>query len=126
MSRQGWRGTPLRTAVRSGLEGARAIEIGNQPRLVRWASSKPFLGLRACRSTVDTHEEPEEAKMLSCLLGGFGDDRYVQTPADCVRDLSQRHALFGDRAIPGSCGSPLERELVEMGSIEAGAPRASG
>ena len=56
--------------------------------------------------------------MLGCLLRGFGDDRYVQSSADCLCDLPQRHALFGDRVIPGPCGTLLHRQPVERGSIE--------
>ena len=56
--------------------------------------------------------------MLGSLLGGLGDDRHVQAPADYVSDLSQRHALFGDRVIPRSRGALLKREPVEGGSIE--------
>src|SRR5437016_2660063 len=56
--------------------------------------------------------------MLGCLLGGFGDDRYVQAAADCLSDLSQRHAFFGDRVIAGSRGTLLQHESVEMGRIE--------
>ena len=40
--------------------------------------------------------------MLGRLLGRHGDHRHLQAPADCLSDLSQRHALFGDRVIPGA------------------------
>jgi hypothetical protein len=60
-----------------------------------------------------SHEEPEEAKMLRCFLDGLGDDRHVQTLADCLSDLPERHTLFGDRVIPGSRTGLLQREPVE-------------
>ena len=56
--------------------------------------------------------------MVGCLLGGLGDDRHLQAAADCVSDVSKRHALFGDRVIPGSRSSLLKRQPVEVGSIE--------
>jgi hypothetical protein len=56
--------------------------------------------------------------MRGCLLGGFGDDRNFQTPADCLSDLSERHALFADGVIPGSRLGLLESQSVEAGSIE--------
>ena len=56
--------------------------------------------------------------MLACLLGRFGNHRHLQTPADCLGDLSDRHALFGDRVIPGSRGTFLKNEPVETGGIE--------
>ncbi len=62
---------------------------------------------------------PSQAKVLACLLGGLGDDWHLQAPADCLSDLSNRHALFGDRVIPGSrFDALLKRQPVEASSIE--------
>jgi hypothetical protein len=58
------------------------------------------------------------AKVVDCFLGGLGDDRQVQAPADHASDVSERHTLFGDPLIPGSCGTLLQHEPVEMSSIE--------
>ncbi len=46
------------------------------------------------------------------LLGGFGDNRHVQAPADGLGDVANRHALFGDRMIPGSRLTLLERAIA--------------
>ena len=107
----------------SRFEGTRVIQIFNQPRQFSRMPSQPFLRQRAGSGTVDAHEEPEEAKMLRRRLRGHGDDRHFQTPADCLSDLSQRHALFVDRVIPGSrrlfiIRALLQREPVERGSIQ--------
>jgi len=56
--------------------------------------------------------------MVGCLLGGLGDDRHVQVPADYIGDFSNRHALVGDPVKPGSRGTLLKRQPEEMGSIE--------
>jgi len=56
--------------------------------------------------------------MLGCLLRGLGDDRHVQSPADCLSDFSQRHALFRDRVIPCARSTLLQCQPVETGSIE--------
>ena len=37
--------------------------------------------------------------MTGRLLGGDGDDRDLQAPADGFCDLSKRYTLFGDRVI---------------------------
>jgi len=55
--------------------------------------------------------------MVGCLLGGPGDDRHVQASADDVSDVSDGHALVGDPVKPGSRGTLLKRQPVEMGSI---------
>jgi hypothetical protein len=95
----------------SGLEIVWPVEIGNQRRL-SWAPSQPFLRLRARSPSVGTHKVPKDSKMASCLLGRLGDDRYIQAPANCVRDLSKRHALLADRVIPGSRNAFLQRQSV--------------
>ncbi|MDB6045180.1 MAG: hypothetical protein JWM63_3731 [Gammaproteobacteria bacterium] len=61
----------------------------------------------------------EPTKVVRCFLGGLADDRHVQAAADHASDVSERHTLVGDPVIPGSCGTLLEYEPVEMGSIEA-------
>jgi hypothetical protein len=57
-------------------------------------------------------------KVIGYLLGGLGDDWHVQTAADHASDVSERHALFGDPVIPGSCGTLLKHEPVVISSIE--------
>jgi hypothetical protein len=44
------------------------------------------------------------------LLRGLADDRHVQASADYVSNVSNRHALVGDRVIPGSRGTLLKRK----------------
>ena len=61
----------------------------------------------------------EPAEMAGCLLGGLGDDRHVQASADYSSDVSEWHALIGDSVIPGSGGTLLEHQPVEMGRVEA-------
>ena len=46
---------------------------------------------------VHPREERERAEMTGRLLGGHGDDRDLQAPADTFGDLSNRHTLLGDR-----------------------------
>jgi len=58
--------------------------------------------------------------MVGCRLGGFGDDRHVQVPADYVSDVSKRHALFGDPVIPGS-----RREVCSIEPVHRAGPRLS-
>jgi hypothetical protein len=52
--------------------------------------------------------------MVGCLLAGLADDRHVQPPADHASDVAEWHALVGDPVIPGSCGTLLRHEPVEM------------
>lgn len=56
--------------------------------------------------------------MAGGFLGGLADDRHVQASADYAGDLSERNAFFRDRVIPGSRGSFLKREPIEMSDIE--------
>jgi hypothetical protein len=65
-----------------------------------------------------TNERREPTKVLARLLGGLGDDRHLQTPANCLSDLSKWHALFCDRVIARSCRTFLQHQPVEMGGIE--------
>jgi hypothetical protein len=39
-----------------------------------------------------------------------------RSASEALCDLPQRHALFGDRVIPGSCRTLLRREPVEVGA----------
>src|ERR1700674_3020955 len=56
--------------------------------------------------------------MIGCFLARLADDRYVHAPADCRRTLSSRYALVGHAVIQVADGSFLEREPVEMSSIQ--------
>ena len=56
--------------------------------------------------------------MAGRLLRGLGDDRHVQAAADDLGDLSERHALVGDRVIPGPRRALLQRQPEETGRIE--------
>jgi len=56
--------------------------------------------------------------MTGCCLGGHGDDRYLQAPADGFCDLSNRHTLFVDRVIPRPGSSLLKRQPIEGRGIE--------
>ena len=75
------------------------VQIGNEPRLNR-SPSQPFLRLRAGSRAVYTKEVSDPAKMIGCFLARLADDRYVQTPADYLSDLSSRYALVGHAVIP--------------------------
>src|SRR5580658_7002418 len=93
------------------------VQVGNQPRLDR-SPPQPFLRQRAGSRTVDTEEVSDPAKMIGCFLARLADDRYAQMPADGLSDLSSRHALIGHAVIPGADGTFLEREPIEMSSIQ--------
>jgi hypothetical protein len=60
----------------------------------------------------------EPAEVVGCFLGGLADDRHIQAAADHASDVSERQALVGDPMIPGSRGTLLEHEPVEMSRIE--------
>ena len=76
------------------------------------------LGGVAGSRDVGACEHRKPAKVLSRLLRRLGDDRNLQAPADCLSDLSKRHAFFCDRVITGSGGTLLKRQSIEMGGIE--------
>src|SRR6266566_4559579 len=106
-----------RYAVCSGFEIARPVEIGNQPGLLRLPPQQ-FPSSQTRGLAVDRCEMGEPAKVVGCFVGGLGDDRHVQTTADHVSDVSERHALIRDPMIPGSCKILLKHEPVKMSSIE--------
>src|SRR5258708_38842234 len=56
--------------------------------------------------------------MGGCFFAGFADNRYIQMPADDLSNLSNRYALIGDAVISGCKGAFLNREPVQMSSIE--------
>src|SRR5215472_18084798 len=56
--------------------------------------------------------------MVSCFLGGLGDDRHLQVSANYASDVSNRHALLGDPMKPDSRPTLLERQPEEVRSIE--------
>src|SRR6266849_8590654 len=90
-----------RNGIRGVFEIMLRVEIGNDPRLNR-SPSQPFLRLRAGSRGVYTKEESHPAKMIGCFLTRLADDRYVQMPADDLRDLSSRYSLVGHAVIPCS------------------------
>src|SRR6185369_8922639 len=93
------------------------VQIGNEPRLNR-SPSQPFLGLRAGNGAVHTEEESNPAKMIGCFLARLADDRYVQMPADDLRDLSSRYALVRHAVIARPSGTLLKHAPVQMSCIE--------
>jgi len=44
---------------------------------VLWGASPAVAELARLKGAIHAHEEPEPAKMFGCLLGGFGNDRYL-------------------------------------------------
>src|SRR5271163_3200780 len=87
------------------------LDVGDEAGL-RWVPSEPFLRFRAGRRSVGAHPERDPAEVLGCLLGGFGDYRHVDAPADRLGDVSQRHALLGDCVKPFSRNGLFERQPV--------------
>src|SRR5258708_11068088 len=57
--------------------------------------------------------------MISCLFGRFAYNRNVQLFSNDFRNISERNSLFSNPVIPGSRGTLLNREPVEMTGIEA-------
>ena len=62
---------------------------------------------------------PDPAKMGGCLVAGFGDDRYVEAPADHLGDIASRDAFLGNAVVCGAGGTFLNHEPVETRGIEA-------
>src|SRR5579862_8658140 len=85
----------------SGLEIGLPVEIGKEPRLLG-APSELGSGARARGWAVDPEEVRDPPKMACRLLGGLGDDRQAQPPADDFGDLADRYALVGDAVELGS------------------------
>jgi hypothetical protein len=56
--------------------------------------------------------------MLGRLFRRLRDDRQLQTSAEGLSDLSDRHALFGDGVIPRSRSSLLERQSVQLSACK--------
>src|SRR5437660_8323236 len=67
---------------------------------------------------VDTQWAPEKAEMVACLRRGFRNNWHVQAAPNNLGDPSDRHALVADPVIPGSRGTPLKHQPVEMRSIQ--------
>src|SRR5271154_1368664 len=99
------------------LEIVLRVQIGNEPRLNR-SPSQPFLRQCGGSRAVHTKEASNPAKMIGCLLARLADDRHVQTPSDDLSDLSSRYALIGHTVVPCTSRFSLEREPIEMSSIE--------
>ena len=57
--------------------------------------------------------------MVLRFFRGFAGDRHVQSPANGVGDVFQRHTLFGDCVIPVAGRSLLQREPIKAGGVEA-------
>src|SRR5882724_561006 len=93
------------------------IQIRDEPRLDR-SPSQPFLGQCAGSGAVDAKEASDPAKVIGCCLVRFADDRYVQATADCLSDLSSRHALVSDAVIRGARNTLLKNKPVKVSSIE--------
>src|SRR5580692_10248072 len=93
------------------------VQIRNKPRLNR-SPSHPFPRQRAGGRAVDAKEATDPAKMIGGFLARFADDRYVQAPADCLRNLSSRDTLVGHSVIPCSGGTLLKHEPVKPSSID--------
>ena len=81
------------------------------------APSELGTGLRARGQRVPPREEPKEAEMFLGLFPRNGNDRHIQAAADSRGDVFERHSLFGDGMVPGSCCALLQRETVEPGDI---------
>jgi hypothetical protein len=62
--------------------------------------------------------DPSQPKCSCASSGGLGDDWHLQSPTDSLSDLSNWHALFGDRVIPSSHNSLLQHQSIEPGSIK--------
>jgi hypothetical protein len=103
--------------MRRGLRITHLFEVSNQSR-PSWAPSQPCLRLHARTDKVATNEHPQPAEVGCRLLGGFRHGWHLQAAADGVGDFPDRHALFGDRMIPGASFLLLERQPVEAGGIE--------
>src|ERR1700722_11757412 len=103
--------------VPSVFEIVLGVQIGNEPWLNR-SPSQPLLRLRAGSRSVYTKEASDPAKMIVCFLARLADDRYVQMPADNLRNLSSRYALVGHAVILGARGTFFEHEPIEMSSIK--------
>ena len=61
---------------------------------------------------------PSQPKWAAASSGDLATTGTFRPRPMASSDLSQRHTLFSDRVIPGSCGTLLERQPVETGSIE--------
>src|SRR5207244_13618243 len=82
------------SALLSGLEIARPVEIGNQSRL-SWTPSQQFPGSLTRSRVIERCEMREPAKMAGCFLGGHADERHVLSAADHASDVSERYDLAG-------------------------------
>jgi len=54
----------------------------------------------------------------ACSLRRDGGYWRLQAPADGVGDVPDRHVLFSDCMIPGSCSVLFQSEPVETGNVE--------
>src|SRR5579862_8132304 len=57
--------------------------------------------------------------MGGCLFAGFGNDRYVEAPADNRSDIATGDAFLGNSMVCGAGGTLLNHEPVETRGIEA-------
>jgi hypothetical protein len=57
--------------------------------------------------------------MAGSLFWCDGDQRHMQASTNGLSDVSDSYRLFRDRMIPGAGFTLLQRQAVQMGSIEA-------
>ena len=79
-------------------------------------SSSRVSALEAGLSSREEAGQPGE--VLACVLGGDGDHREVEMPADHLGDVADRHALVGDRVQRRSRRGLLQRQAEEARGIE--------
>src|SRR6266566_9023538 len=74
----------------SGLEVARPVDIGNQPRLLR-LPAEAFPSPPAGPRNVSRDKMREPAEMFARFLESLGDDRNVQTATDHSGNVPKRY-----------------------------------
>src|ERR1700675_207674 len=57
--------------------------------------------------------------MISCILGGFGDNRNVQAASNDCSNISERNSLFSNPVKPSPRSSLLKCQPKKIGSIES-------
>ncbi len=75
-------------------------------------------GVLAGSRNVHPGKQREPAKMAGRLLGRIADDRQVQAAPDHGGDVSEGHALLGDRVIAAPAGAVFEREPIDTRGVE--------
>ena len=106
--------TLLEQRHRIRLEIVFPVKVSNQSRLNRFPSQQ-FSRSPAGGRIFHRREVREPAKVAGCLRWRLADDRHVQ--ADRLRQQCP-HALFYNSVIPRSRRTLLQRQPVQMSSIE--------